>query len=249
MDELMKVLRKLKLSGMANVLEVRNTYAIEKQMSYIDFLSLLVEDECVSRQSNSYHKRFVISKLDADKTMAGYTFNFQPKLNKKEVLDVASCRFIHERKNIVFMGNSGVGKTHLANAIGLEALKQGFKVLMIHSTQLIDELVSARGNGTYPRIFKRFLNVDVLIIDELGFRAFHRESVDEFFEIVRRRYEVNSIIITSNRNFEDWANIFGDKVLASAIVDRVVHHSHIFRIIGPSYRTKNLIQKKETDGK
>ncbi len=249
MNEIIKNLKNLKLSGMAKVLDIRNQYAIEKQMSYVDFLALLIEDEGVNRQSNSYHKRFVLSKLYADKTIDEYDFSWQAKLNKKEVLDIASCRFIHEKKNVVFMGNAGVGKTHLANAIGLEALKQGFKVVLIHATQLIDELVSSKGTGTYNRIIKRFLTADVLIIDELGFKSFQKDCVDEFFEIIRRRYETNSIIITSNRNFEDWSNIFGDKVLASAIVDRVVHHAHVFRITGPSYRTKNLSPKKEVNEK
>jgi DNA replication protein DnaC len=240
MNQLKKKIQHLKLSGVAKSLESRNKYAIENKLSYIDFLELLVEDEYISRQSNSYVKRLNRSKLDTTKTIDTYDFTYQPELNKSEILDLASCRFIHEHKNIVFMGNPGVGKTHLANAIGIEALKQGYKAHFIHASDIISKLMSARGDGTYYFILKELLNVDVLIIDEIGFKKIPQNSVDEFFEVIRRRYEYGSVIITTNRPFEEWANIFGDAVLASAIVDRIVHHSCIIKITGKSYRMKGL---------
>jgi len=233
-------LRKFKLSGMAKTLESRNKYAIESQLSYLEFLELLIEDEEVNRQTNSFRKRYAKSRLDCTKTLSIYDFSYQPELNKKELLDLSSCRFIEEKKNIVFMGNPGVGKTHLANAIGLEALKKGYKVLFIHANDMVSKLVSSRGDGSYFKVLKEFLSVDVLIIDEVGFKKIPLNHVDEFFEIIRRRYENNSIIITTNRSFEEWGNIFGDVVLASAIIDRIVHHCYIFRITGESYRIKNL---------
>jgi len=141
------------------------------------------------------------------------------------------------------MGNPGVGKTHLANALGIEALKQGYKVLMLHTTELIDRLIQSKGDGTYVNILKELLNADLLIIDEVGFKKI--QSVDEFFEIIRRRYEIGSIIITTNRPFEEWANIFGDAVLASAILDRVINHSIVFKITGNSYRMKELIKNNQ----
>ena len=194
-------LQKLKLAGALKSLDIRNTYAIEKQLSYVDFLELLVEDELANRQSNSYRKRFLSSKLCEEKSIDSYDFSFQPKLNKQELLDLAACRFIHEKRNIIFMGNPGVGKTHLANAIGLEILKQGLKVQFLHATELMEQLLVARGNGSYSTSMKRLLDLDCLIIDELGFKSMPKSSVDEFFEIIRRRYEHKSIIITSNRNF------------------------------------------------
>ena len=240
MTSISQKLRALKLSGMANVIETRNAYALENQMSYLDFLELLIEDECANRMSNSYRKRFLNSKLNETKCIDSYEFSYQPKCDKKQILDLASCRFIHDRRNIVFMGNPGVGKTHLANAIGCEALKQGFKVQFIHASDLIEQLLIARANGSHAHVMKKILNVDLLIIDELGFKAIPKGSVDEFFEVIRRRYEQKSIIVTSNRKFEDWADIFGDAVLAGAIVDRIIHHAHVIRIVGNSYRTKHL---------
>lgn len=242
-------LHALKLAGMAKCLETRNAYALEKQLSYMDFLDLLIEDELANRQSNSYRKRFVASKLSEEKSIQTYDFSCQPKLDKKVILDLASCRFIHEKRNIIFMGNPGVGKTHLANAIGLEILKQGLKVQFVHATELIELLLAARGNGSYSATIKKMIDLDCLIIDELGFKALPKSSVDEFFEIIRRRYEHKSIIITSNRNFEDWPDVFGDAVLAGAIVDRIIHHSHVIRITGNSYRTKHLIDQKLSNQK
>ncbi|MCP3966928.1 MAG: ATP-binding protein [Lentisphaerae bacterium] len=239
-------LQSLKLAGMAKCIETRNDYALEKQLSYMDFIELLIEDELANRQSNSYRKRFVQSKLSEEKSIQTYDFSYQPKLDKKLLLDLASCRFIHDKQNIIFMGNPGVGKTHLANALGLEILRQGMKAQFLHATELIDLLLVARGNGSYSSIMKKLLELDCLIIDELGFKSMPKSSVDEFFEIIRRRYEHKSIIITSNRNFEEWPDIFGDAVLAGAIVDRIVHHSVVIRITGNSYRTKHLISNKNS---
>lgn len=244
MNQLKKKIQHLKLSGIVKSLESRNTYAIEHSLSYIDFLELLIEDEYASRRSNSYIKRLNKSKLDTFKTIDSYDFTYQPELNKKEILDLASCRFVQENKNIIFMGNPGVGKTHLANALGIEALKQGYKVYFVCASDIISKLMSARGDGTYYMVLKDLLNVDLLIIDEIGFKKIPQNSVDEFFDVIRRRYEHGSVIVTTNRPFEEWSNVFGDAVLASAIVDRIVHHSHIIKIMGKSYRMKELTTSK-----
>lgn len=241
--EIIKQLQGLKLSGMAKSIEARNQYAIENNLSYLDFISLLLEDEYSNRASNSYIKRLRQSKLDPSKGLEAFDFSFQPKLNKKKILDLQGLRFITEKENIIFMGNPGVGKTHLANALGLEALKRGYKVKMLCMTDMLTMLTASRGDGTYNKIFKELVSLDLLIIDEIGFKKVPQDAVDEFFEIVKRRHENGSIIITTNRSFEDWANVFGDQVLASAIIDRLVHYCHIIKIIGPSYRMKNLKEK------
>lgn len=240
MQEIINKLRNFKLSGIIKSLESRNQYAIEKELTYLDFLSLLLEDEQANRQSNSFKKRYSKSKLDSSKTIADYDFSIRKDLNKQEILDLSSCRFIAEKKNVIFMGSQGVGKTHLANALGIEALKKGYKVLFINSNDMVSKLVSSKADGTYFNTLKEFLKVDLLIIDEIGFKKIALNYVDEFFEVIRRRYENNSIIITTNRKFEEWGNIFGDVVLASAIIDRIVHHSYIFQIEDESYRIKGL---------
>jgi DNA replication protein DnaC len=239
MEKIKTKLRNLKLAGMVKSIESRNKYAIESKASYLDFMELLLEDEYVNRMSNSFSKRLSKSKIDTQKTLDDFDFNYQPDLNKRQIMDIASCRFINENKNIVLMGKPGVGKTHIANAIGLEAIKQGYSVLFLHINDLIDKINAARADGTISVLMNALLNADLVILDELGFKKLPTESIDGFFELIRKRYEKGSIIITTNRNFEDWGNVFGDYVMASAIIDRIVHHAIIIKINGESFRIKN----------
>lgn len=243
MNELKSKLRELKLAGAIKTIETRNRYALEHKISYLEFLELIIEDEYANRMANSYHKRFSKAKLTMQKTLDNFDFSYQPELDKRLINDLASCRFILEKKNIILMGKPGVGKTHLANAIGMEAIKQGYKVIFIHVNDLIDRLYASKADGTYQHTLKSFLTTDLLILDELGFKKIPSAGLDDFFEIIRCRYENGSIIITTNRSFEDWAQVFGDIVLASAIIDRVVHYAYILKITGESFRIKNYQQK------
>jgi len=242
MEQIKERLKSLMLNTMAQSLDHRNQYAMENQISYLEFLELLVEDQWASRQDNAYKNRLRESQLSEQKTLDGYDFAYQPELDKRTIMDLASCRYIDLRKNVILMGKPGVGKTHLANALGYEAVKRGKKVWMVHASEVMSRLYSSKADGSQRQFLSKLVKLDLLIIDELGFKKIPHGSQEDFFEIIRLRYEQGSMIVTTNRNFEDWATLFGDAVLASAIIDRLVHHASIIRITGTSYRVRNLVE-------
>lgn len=246
MEILKDHLKNFKLAGMMMSLEERLTYANDKQLSYQQFLELLCEDEADNRNDNSYKKRYAKAKLPAHKTIEEFDFTFQPSLNKKHVNDALTCQFIREKRNVIFIGHPGTGKTHLATAIALRALSKNFKVLFSSVGEMLYQLHVAKADNTYYKRLNEYLAPDLLVLDELGFKKFPQYAADDFFEVIAKRYEMGSLIITTNKPFEEWASIFGDVILAGAILDRIVHHSMVFKIKGQSYRSKS-IQKKEEE--
>lgn len=240
MNTLKARLRDFKLSGIYNSLEERLSYAKEKSLAYLEFLELLMEDEYNNRRGNSYKKRYAKAKIPAHKTIEDFDFKFQSSIDKKVINDCLTCNFIREKKNIVFIGNPGTGKTHLSIAIGLKALMKGYKVLFTHVNEMLHTINASKADNTYYQKVAFYLAPDLLILDELGFKKLPGYSADDFFEIISKRYEKGSIIITTNKAFERWGDIFTDNILASAILDRIVHYSEIIKINGPSYRAKNM---------
>lgn len=240
MEALKERLKQLRLSGAVRSLESRNQYALDNRISYLDFLELLVEDEWAVRNNNAYHKRLQQSRLNQQKRLDNYDFTAQPSIDKSILTDLSACRFIEEKQNIILMGKPGVGKTHLASGIGLEALSKGYGVLFLHANNLIDQLHRSKADGKYAALLKKIIKVPLLILDEVGFKKFPASGIDDFFEVIRQRYEQGSVIITTNRKFEDWGALFGDAVMAAAIIDRLVHHAHVIKITGESYRVRDL---------
>lgn len=237
-SSLFKDLRNLKLSGIAKTLEVRNEQAIKEKLSYMEFLELLIEDELANRKDNSYKKRFQKAHFPFTKTLEEYDFNFQPTLNRQEIYNLATCEFIRKKENVVFIGPPGTGKTHLSISIGIKALQQGYKVIFTTVSDMMSALFESKADNSYAQKLKYYLSSDLLILDELGFRKLNEHIVDQFYEIISQRYEKGSLIITSNKTFDEWGNIFWDSILASAILDRIVHRCHLVLIKGESYRMR-----------
>lgn len=243
MNLLKSRLRDFMLSGIYNSVEERIAYANDKSISYTEFLELLLEDETNNRRANGYKKRSAKAKLPYYKTLEDFDYGFQPSIDKRIINDCATCQFIADKKNIVFIGNPGTGKTHLSIAIGIKALTKGYKVLFTSVSEMLQNLHLSKADNSFYQKLKQYLDADLLILDELGFKKMPSHSADDFFEVISKRYEKGSVIITSNKNFEQWADIFADSVLSSAIIDRIAHHSVVIKINGQSYRTKNLKKK------
>lgn len=238
MQGLIKRLKDLKLAGAAQSIEERNQYAIEHKLSYLEFMEILLEDELNNRKENNYRKRVQQAKFSVHKRLEDFDFSFQPSINQKEINDLAICHFINKKENILFIGQPGTGKTHLAIAIGLKALMKGFKVIFTRIADILSTLQASRADNSHNYKIKQLLQADLLILDELGYKMMDQRMVEDFFEIVSKRYETGSIIITSNKTFQEWNRIFNDSILATAILDRLIHHSHLILIKGESYRIK-----------
>lgn len=176
------------------------------------------------------------------KTIQDYDFNFQPSVNKKEIEDYTTLRFLENNENILFVGSPGVGKTHLATAIGIEAAKNRYSVYFISCQELIAQLKKADQENRLEQRLKAFTRHKLLIIDEIGYLNLDVQAANLFFQLISMRYEQKSTIVTTNKNLSKWAEIFCNPVIANAILDRLLHHSHIVNIVGPSYRTKDILE-------
>lgn len=251
METIKKQLKNFKLAGIVNSLETRNEYAIKSKLSYLEFLQLLLEDEMNNRYDNSLKKRLSKARFPVIKKLEDFDFKFQSSLNEKEIYDLATCSFVRKKENIVFAGQTGTGKTHLAIALGLKTIFAGYKVLYTTVDEMTTQINISKADNTYYQKLKYYLTPELLIIDELGFKKLNLNCVDSFFEIISKRYETNSIIITSNKTFEEWGEVFLDPVLTSAILDRIVHHCHLIQIKGESYRMKEqkIMKQKKKNGK
>lgn len=247
MKNIKRKLKDLKLAGISASLEDRLSYAKSESLSYLNLIEILLEDEISNRKNNGYKKRYNQSKFPSHKNIEDFDFSFQPSIDKKIINDFLTCNFIKEKRNVVFIGNPGTGKTHLSIAIGIKALMKGFKVLFTSVAEMLQNLHISKADNSYAKKIEFYLNFDLLILDELGFKKLPSFSADDFFEIISRRYEKGSLIVTTNKSFDKWGEILTDNVLASAILDRIVHYSEVIKITGPSYRRKNL--KKEVTKK
>jgi DNA replication protein DnaC len=230
------LLRLFRLGGIARTLELRLTEAQEDNMAYSEFLDLLLDDEKTNREDNRRKRLYQAAKLPFEKSLDTFDFSFQPSIRKGEIVELATCKYLEKHENILFIGQPGTGKTHLSVSLGLKALGYGYKVLFTTVWDMITTLQHSRADHTYKKKISYYASPDLLILDELGYKSMGETTVEDFFEIISRRYEKGSTIITSNRELSSWDKIFYDKTLTGAIIDRLIHHCHTFIIKGESYR-------------
>jgi DNA replication protein DnaC len=249
---LLPKLRQLKLSGMLNTLDLRAEQALRDQLAPVEFLALLLDDELERRSQQRLAYRLAQSGCDARKSLSHFDFSALPGLNRSLINDLATCSFISRHENILLCGPTGVGKSHLANAIAIEALKRDLRVFSRPVHRLLIDLNASRANGAFPRMMARILNSDVLILDDFGLQTLTPGAIQDLYEIISERYEHRSIIVTSNRAFEEWHDVFANDLLASAALDRLTHHAHLLVITGESYRQRSrrkeaLIKAQSTE--
>jgi DNA replication protein DnaC len=239
--ELQRALRQLRLGGMAAVLETRLHQAQAEPMAPIDLLSCLVSDELTRRSDRLLERRRKEAGFrDASKTVDNFDFTFNPKMNRSLVFDLATCGFIAKHDDALFLGPGGSGKSHLAQAIGQAAIVQGFRVRYREAHVLLDELAEAVVTGTRRQFMDELTAVPLLIIDDFGMRKLPLTAAEDLLEIIMRRYERASTLLTSNRPVEDWGKLLGDTAAVSSMLDRILHHGHVLKCGPRSWRTKTL---------
>lgn len=237
-DALQGKLKKLHFSGIIKTADMRIEQAIREKLAYQEFLEILINDELLNRANNGNHKRLQKAKFSQHKTMEEFNFSYQPSINRQTIYHLGTCEFIRKKENIAFIGPPGTGKTHLAIAIGVKAVTQGYTVLFVTLSDMLEDLYMSRADNSFQQRLRKYIQPDLLIVDELGLRKLNQTSVDDFYEVIAKRYEQRSTIITSNKTFEEWGKILFDPVLATAILDRFVHHCNFIVINGDSYRMR-----------
>jgi DNA replication protein DnaC len=240
MDELIYKMKSIRLSGMCDKLNIRLHEATSNELSYLEFLNNLIDDELITRRDRLLNKRLRQAKLPFMRTISDFDFSFNPSISRQQIKGLATTAFVANHDNILMIGPPGVGKTHIAVALSIEAIHKGFSVLY---RSIFDIAMDIAKNQYH--VIDSFLKPELLIIDELGMKNLNHDANEIILEVIHRRYGRSSTIIATNRPLEDWGKIFGDNATASAILDRFLENIHLLKITGRSYRLKNLKSKEQ----
>jgi DNA replication protein DnaC len=235
-DELVPVLKKLRLSGVLQTLDLRTKEAVEDDLSHSEFLFRLCTDEVERRDSKQLEMRLRRAAFETTKRLDDFEWSFNPKIPKSKIVDLATCGFVEKQENVLLIGPAGVGKSHIGQALGERACRAGHSVLYVTAHRMLSQLRASRADQGWDKRLLRYTAPGVLIVDDLGLRPLEGDEPIDLYEVIRGRYEQGSMVITSNRAIEEWYPLFRDDLMASAAMDRLLHHAHVVVMEGNSYR-------------
>jgi DNA replication protein DnaC len=235
-------LKDLKLTCIADQIDRWLQEAARHQWPYDDFLLKLCQEELSNKQEKRCDLNIKLAKFPYIKTLESFDFSYQTSLNQGQIKDLSKCRWIANGENLIFLGPPGVGKTHLAVALGIEAIKKGYRTLFVSTQGLLASLAKANSENKLEERIRALCQPKLLIIDEIGYLPLDRHGASLFFQLIARRYEKGALILTSNQTYSHWGDVFGDHVLATAILDRLLHHAVSISIKGDSYRLKEKLK-------
>jgi len=243
LPELERALRSLRLSGMIATLEARALQVAHHDMDFIEAFSGLVQDELDRRRSRLLERRFSQSGLPERKDLSDFDWGYNPRLPRRDILELATCKFIDAHEGALFIGPPGLGKSHVAKALAQLAVSRGYKVLYREAHQLIDDIHEARELGELRKYRQQLNNAELLVIDDLFLRKLPTTAGEELADVIMSRYEKHSMIITSNRPVDDWGKLLGDVVVVTPLLDRLMHHAHLLKFEGKSWRLKEAANR------